>query len=176
MNTDRASRRVLLGGGLLVALVVVACMWPASCMWAGPGFDDQRQSGAYQSNGEQIYVTATSQRGTPITSDMSMGMMGGGMMTCAQCHGADGQGGRVRIMMSSVEAPDIRYCALTAEEHLEDEGMEHEPFTEETIKQAITEGIEPDGEPLDQNMPRWSMTEADLDDLLGFLKTFSCED
>lgn len=170
MNTDRASQLVLVGGGVLGGLVVLACMW------TGPRLGDQRPSGAYQSNGEQIYFTATSQRGTPITSDMSMGMIGGGMMTCAQCHGADGQGGRVRIMMSSVEAPDIRYCALTAEEQYEEEGMEHEPFTEETIKQAITKGIEPDGEPLDQNMPRWSMTEADLADLLEFLKTLSCED
>jgi cytochrome c oxidase subunit 2 len=176
VNTDKASRLVLIGGGILVSLVVAACMWPTSCMWPGPRFGGQRPGGVYRSNGEQIYVTATSQRGTPITSDMGTGMMGGGMMTCAQCHGADGRGGRARMMMQTFEAPDIRYCALTAEEHHEDEGMEHEPFTDETIKQAITKGIEPDSESLEWPMPRWSMTEADLDDLLEFLKTLSCED
>jgi len=62
---------------------------------------------------------------------------------------------------------------LTSEEHGEggEEGMEHEPYTDEDIKRAITEGIEPDGEPLDWPMPRWTMSDEDLDDLIEFLKT-----
>jgi hypothetical protein len=39
------------------------------------------------------------------------------------------------------------------------------------VKQAITEGINPAGEPLDEEMPRWSMSQDDLDDLIDFLKT-----
>jgi hypothetical protein len=31
--------------------------------------------------------------------------------------------------------------------------MEHKPYTDETIKRAITEGVEPDGESLDWPMP-----------------------
>ena len=81
-------------------------------------------------------------------------------------------------MMRAFEAPDIRYQTLTAEEHGEEgeeeadkeHPMEHEPFTDETIKRAITEGIEPDGEPLEWPMPRWTMSDEDLDDLLEFLK------
>jgi hypothetical protein len=38
-------------------------------------------------------------------------------------------------------------------------------------KRAITEGVDPAGEPLDLTMPRWQMSERDLDDLLEFLKT-----
>jgi cytochrome c oxidase subunit 2 len=41
----------------------------------------------------------------------------------------------------------------------------------ETIKRAITEGVEPDGEAMDLTMPRWQMSERDLHDLLEFLKT-----
>lgn len=41
----------------------------------------------------------------------------------------------------------------------------------ELIKRAITEGLNPAGEPLDRTMPRWQMSEEDLDDLLEFLKT-----
>ena len=75
--------------------------------------------------------------------------------------------------MRVFEAPDIRYQTLTAEEHGEEgkEEMEHGPYTDEDIKRAITEGVEPDGEPLDWPMPRWSMSDEDLDDLLEFLKT-----
>jgi mono/diheme cytochrome c family protein len=127
--------------------------------------------GRYGSNGEQIYFTATSQRGTPITSDMGVGMMGGGRIACANCHGPDGRGGRVRVMMNSFVAPDIRYKTLTAEK-MEHEGEEaHPPYTDETIKRAITRGVDPAGNPLEWPMPRWTMTDEDLNDLLEFLKS-----
>jgi cytochrome c oxidase subunit II len=134
----------------------------------------------FDSNGERIFFTATSESGTPITPELEgMGRMRGmrfGQMTCAACHGDDGRGGVVRMMMERFEAPDIRYETLTEEEHgqgEEEDGdhEEHPPYTDETIKRAITEGIDPAGEPLDWPMPRWEMDERDLDDLVEFLKT-----
>ncbi|MCR4406229.1 MAG: cytochrome c [Anaerolineae bacterium] len=164
MNERKIPWLLVIGGGVLVGLLLLACLiiiFP---------FTRPPISGSYRSNGEQIYFTATSQRGTPITSDLRMGMMGSGMWTCATCHGANGRGGTVRMMMRIFETPDIRYKTLTSpEEHAETE--EHEPYTDEDIKRAITEGIEPDGKPLDWPMPRWSMSDEDLDDLLEFLKT-----
>jgi len=94
------------------------------------------------------------------------------MNTCASCHGADGRGGRVRMMMRVFEAPDIRYESLISGEHGEGHGEEEAvPYTDEDIKRAITEGVEPDGESLEWPMPRWTMSDQDLDDLLEFLKT-----
>ncbi|MFQ5855557.1 MAG: hypothetical protein ACE5LU_07950 [Anaerolineae bacterium] len=40
-----------------------------------------------------------------------------GMVTCATCHGTDGRGGKVAMMMGTFEAPDIRYSTLTEGEH-----------------------------------------------------------
>ena len=40
---------------------------------------------------------------------------------------------------------------------------------EETFKRAVTEGVEPDGEPLDEAMPRWRMSDQDLEDLIAYL-------
>jgi mono/diheme cytochrome c family protein len=111
----------------------------------------------------------------------SSGMQGG--MTCANCHGPDGQGNRY-LAMGQVVTPDIRYSTLAGheeEDHAEgedtdaDHGEEeaehgHIPYDEASIKQAITQGIEPDGEPLNSFMPRWSMSDQDLDDLVEFLK------
>lgn len=167
MNENKTRWVIVVGGGVLAGLLLVACL--ALIL----RFTAPTTGGGYRSNGEQIYFTATSQRGTPITSDASMGMMRSGMLTCATCHGADGRGGQVRVMMRVFEAPDIRYQTLTSEEHGEggEEGMEHEPYTDEDIKRAITEGVEPDGEPLDWPMPRWTMSDEDLDDLIEFLKT-----
>lgn len=122
----------------------------------------------YASNGETIYFTGVNDRGQqiPFTGGPHwLYTYGGG---CALCHGDDGRGG-VSLMMLTEIPPDIRYHHLIEEEH--GEGKEHPPYTDETIKQAITEGVEPDGEPMDLTMPRWQMSERDLDDLLEFLKT-----
>ena len=45
------------------------------------------------------------------------------------------------------------------------------PTSRRSLQGPITEGFEPDGEPMDLTMPRWQMSERDLDDLLEFLKT-----
>ena len=97
-------------------------------------------------------------------------------ITCANCHGPEGRGGRVTMMMARFDVPDITWDKLTQEEnHAEkpdnDEHEEHPPYTEETLKSAITRGINPAGEPLDDEMPHWSMSGQDLDDLVGFIKT-----
>ncbi|NIO70795.1 MAG: c-type cytochrome [Anaerolineae bacterium] len=126
----------------------------------------------YASNGETIYFTGVNDRGQriPFTGGpMWLSMHGGG---CASCHGPDGRGG-APVMMGTEIPLDIRYHHLIEEEHEEEheEGEVHPPYTDETIKRAITEGVEPDGEPMDLTMPRWQMSERDLDDLLEFLKT-----
>lgn len=160
-----------------VSLLLTGCFMPM--MGGRPPARFARQ---YRSNGEQIYFTGTSQRGDLITFQMpGGGMMGGmgmrgGMMACVDCHGPDGRGGRVQMMMATFDAPDIRYQTLTAEhmEHGAEEGgveEEHPPYTDATIKQAITQGVDPAGNPLEWPMPRWSMPERDLDDVVEFLKT-----
>lgn len=131
--------------------------------------------GRFDSNGERIYFTGTSSSRDPIRAEMpGMHRMQGGGMACADCHGPDGRGGTFRMMMDSYHAPDIRYETLTAEQHEHKEGEreheEHPPYTDETIKRAIAEGLDPAGEPLEFPMPRWQMSESDLNDLLDYLK------
>ena len=117
----------------------------------------------YKSNGERIYFTATSSSGKPIYSQ-GFTMMHG-RIACVNCHGPDGRGGNVYMMMTSFEAPDITWPELTGpHEH-------HAPYTEATIKDAITKGVEPNGEEMEIYMPRWQMADEDLDDLIDFLKT-----
>ena len=68
------------------------------------------------------------------------------------------------------EAPNVTWPALTEENH-DEGGMEHPPYTEETVRRAIAEGLDPAGKPLEAPMPRWRMPERDLDDLAAYLKT-----
>ena len=98
-------------------------------------------------------------------------------MTCASCHGPDGRGNRY-LAIGQVVTPDIRYTTLSPSEtdtdyieEGEENGHRHIPYDEVAVRQAITQGIEPNGEPLNEFMPRWSISARDLDDLVAFLKT-----
>jgi mono/diheme cytochrome c family protein len=136
--------------------------------------------GAFKSNGERIYFTATSERGTRITYkdgfDMGMMMMHG-RLACASCHGPDGRGGQHIMHMRFMDSPDIRWSALEKEEeHHEIEESEkhehkHEGYDLDMFRMAIIEGKHPDGKPLESNMPRWRISEEDLIDLADHLKS-----
>jgi mono/diheme cytochrome c family protein len=126
---------------------------------------------SFASNGERIYYTGVSARTGPIPASggpMWAGMRGGG---CVACHGVRGRGG-VPVMMGGAIPSDIRYEALTKEEHREAEATrEHPAYTDALIKRAITQGVDPAGNSLDWTMPRWQMGEEDLADLLAYLRT-----
>lgn len=153
-------------GLTLLTLVVAACS-----PWGLGG-------GRYASNGERIYFSGTSANGRISSSggDVGGGMIGGqgmmgGQLACADCHGPDGRGGPHVMHMTSMDAPDIRWSALTEAEHGAEEGeMEHPPFNEETFKRAVTQGLDPGGTPLAPAMPRWRVSDEDLDDLIVFLR------
>lgn len=170
MGKTRTSWLLVIGGGVIVGLLLVLgaglLLWLAGSLDAGVG------ASQFESNGAQIYFTGTSQRGTVISAEMGpgMGRMRGSRLTCASCHGPDGRGGEIRMMMRVIEVPDIRYDTLTSAEHGNEGEEEHEPYTEETIKRAIADGVEPNGEPLEWPMPRWSMSDRDLNDLVDFLR------
>ena len=162
---NRTKYLAALASSLLLAALLVACFprqAPPGTAWG---------DGAFRSNGERIYFTATSERGDPITytggPDLG-GMMMSGRLTCASCHGPSAQGGRHVMHMQVMDAPDIRGSALAGEEH--EEGGEHEAgYDLETFRMAVVEGKHPNGESLGTDMPRWSMSDEDLSDLFDYL-------
>jgi mono/diheme cytochrome c family protein len=66
-------------------------------------------------------------------------------------------------------APTITHAA--GEEHEAGE----EGYTLEMFREAVIEGQHPDGEPLDEEMPRWQMSDQDLRDLAAYLQSFPAE-
>ncbi len=123
---------------------------------------------SYSSVGERIFLTGVRsdgqaiQRNAPGVSEGS-GMMGGN--GCGSYHGANGRGGTIRMMMgTTIETPDITYDALTKE-----------GFTDATIKETIREGLDEEGKRLDDPMPRWQMTDADVDATIDYLKQLSAQ-
>lgn len=156
-----------------ISLLLFGCNRPVSkgTTWAVGSFD---------SNGERIYFTATSERGTPITytgGPSQEMMMMEGRLACVSCHGTDARGGRHVMHMEVMDAPDMRWTALSsdhhhgAEEHLDTEQEHHEMYTLEDFRNAVENGKHPDGDELKKDMPRWKMSDADLEDLMIYLKS-----
>ncbi len=98
---------------------------------------------------------------------MHMSMMGGSFVTC---HGVNRQGGRMKPRFWKL-VPPLTPAALFGKHASSDGHEDHDAYTDETIGRAITEGTAPDGKPLDQAMPRWSMSSRDLADLIAYLKS-----
>lgn len=119
------------------------------------------------SNGQLIYNTSTSDSGQPITYTGGPGMMMAEELTCATCHGPEGLGGTVNFMMRSYDVPNITWPVLSGP----DPDMQHPPYTEETLKRAITDGLDPGGGPLEYPMPRWQLSAQDLNDLAAYIMT-----
>ena len=103
-----------------------------------------------QSNGESIFKTGIDADGDGIQNSMISGM------GCSMCHGTDGHGSQ----MMGHNIPCNTFECLSAD-----------GYTEDLIKRAIIQGIAEDGRQLDPMMPRWQMSDSDLNDLINYLKT-----
>jgi mono/diheme cytochrome c family protein len=158
---------ILVAIAAAVPLILVACL-PYD--WVG-SYEER----SFGSNGERIYFTAASESGERITNSGGSFMMHH-RVACVSCHGPGGEGGRVSMMMWGFSASNITWETLTQQERHDEEPSqgqheEHPPYAEETLKRAIIEGIDPAGELLKAEMPRWRISEDDLDDLVEFIKT-----
>ena len=160
---------------LVIALLLIGCNSQSD---QSKGNGTSWGLGSFDSNGKRIYFTATSERGSTITytDGPSMGMMMmGGNLTCASCHGTDARGGKHNMNMETMDAPDIRWSALSGEHH---EGQmdtekhgENVEYNFETFRNAVEGGKHPDGDKLKEDMPRWKMSDEDLQDLMEYLKS-----
>ncbi|MBU2600932.1 MAG: cytochrome c [Actinobacteria bacterium] len=127
---------------------------------------------AAESLGAEIFLYGTA-GGRAVPRRGSIGMMGGSRLGCADCHGTDGRGGRVNMMMmmGSFEAPDIRWSTLTSTEMEHTEGeTPHPPFDRDSFARALRDGVDPDGGKLESPMPRWGVNDAQVDALIEYLQ------
>ena len=156
----------------LVAVIVAGCSSPSTTGTNSNGTTNRvgvmpgnraPTSGSTASAGESIYLAGVGSDGQSISHTaprVSQGalMMGGG--GCGSCHGRDGRGGTIRMMMGAeIKAPDITYGALIKA-----------GFTDATIRKAITDGLDESGKPLKDAMPRWRMNAGDQDAIIAYLK------
>jgi Cytochrome c len=150
---------------LLIGLALAACSLRPQSGQTTPGQEPDAR------NGERIYFTAASNRGGEISYTGGPnfgGMMMGAYLTCASCHGLEGRGWLHQMHMEVMDAPDIRYSALNSMPEMQ-EGDASYGLSD--FQKAVEDGEHPDGEKLDGDMPRWRMSDADLQDLYAFIQS-----
>jgi len=118
----------------------------------------------YESEGEMIFLTSIDNKGNIIEPRSGPGAINGRMMmmrplSCASCHGIDAEGG-YSFPDGKTKSADIRWKTLEKE------------FDEGSFKKAVKDGVDHDGGRLSYYMPRWDISDKDLDELLKYLKTF----
>jgi cytochrome c oxidase subunit 2 len=151
------------GGVLVIGLAMIAA-GVALMLVAG------RLDRGFETNGERIYFTGRNEAGERIAySGAPFTGMGSGALSCASCHGGGAGGGRHRMHMLVMDAPDIRWSTLAAEAH--EEGGHEREYDLATFRLAVGGGRHPDGEPLSDLMPRWQLSEKDLTDLARYLRS-----
>jgi ABC-type branched-subunit amino acid transport system substrate-binding protein len=122
-----------------------------------------------EQRGKRLYTQGESASGAPVTALVSRGAtpIPASILPCVGCHGDDGQG----RPEGGVVPPDIRWSSLTAKfGHEHAYGRSHPAFDESTLGRAITHGLDSGDNALDTAMPRFQMSNADLQDLIAYIK------
>lgn len=97
----------------------------------------------------------------------------GATLTCGGCHGRRGEG----RPEGGVSPSKLAWHLLTRPYEVETPaGRRHGPYTERSLKRAITMGFDPAGNELQSAMPRYRMSQRDMADLLHFLRNLDAEE
>ncbi|MEM7246842.1 MAG: c-type cytochrome [Acidobacteriota bacterium] len=123
--------------------------------------------------GRRLYHEGLGVDGRPVIATLvSPGAAGDGVpvpgtaMTCARCHGADGRG----LPEGGVTPSNLTWRSLTRPYQVtHPSGRRHGPYDPDALRRAVTEGVDPAGNPLHVAMPRFELTDTDLDALQAYL-------
>ena len=124
--------------------------------------------------GKKIYLEGVSSSGAEITAVMSEASVEvpASAVPCAGCHGRDGEGrpeGGVSPTNLTWEFLTKPYGVTHAS------GRKHPAYDEKTLKRAIAMGLDPAGNQLHVAMPRFRMNQADMADLVAYMKQLGTE-
>jgi ABC-type branched-subunit amino acid transport system substrate-binding protein len=117
--------------------------------------------------GREIYTHGKGSD-TAITASLGDGStkVAASIVPCASCHGADGRG----RPEGGVVPSDITAAALAVpRDSASQGGRRHGPYTDRSLKRAITMGLDPAGNVLGPAMPRYEMSMHDMNALLSYL-------
>jgi ABC-type branched-subunit amino acid transport system substrate-binding protein len=143
--------------------LLLAAALAASAAW-GAGLSER------EARGKEIFVRGESPDGREITAYVGQASVAlpASAMPCANCHGADGLGRpEAGVIPSNITWSHLTkaYGLVSASGH-----RRHGPYDESSFGRAIVAGVDPADNALDPSMPRYHMSDADLGDLLAYVK------
>jgi hypothetical protein len=115
-----------------------------------------------ESNGKLIYTTSKSSSGQTIVSQGFSVM--NWQIACTNCHGQDGKGGGIQLIMQSINVPNITAPVLNAPQPV------RPTYTDEALRITIRQGEAFPGS-WAMAMPRCQVSDGDTNDLIAFLHT-----
>lgn len=123
---------------------------------------------ALEAAGRRLYEEGTRADGTEVLARVGRdpAPVPASVLPCASCHGPDGRG----RPEGAVVPPSLRWRELTKAYGHVDGRRTHPPFDARTFARAVQEGVDPAGNPLDDAMPRYSLSRADLEALVAWLR------
>ncbi len=135
-------------------IIITAC----TVLLAGCGTQDA---------GERIYVEGIGSDGAPVEAivDRSGLIDPARVLACASCHGEDRRGLRSPIPeFGPYVAPDITPERLAVE--IPGRRL---PYNAATLRRVLVDGITSSGRRLHHPMPRWRMSDTDMQALVAYL-------
>src|SRR5579871_569568 len=159
----------------VTALIVAA---PLVSLFAGAA----QSAPAAVDRGESIYLLGLLGSGAPLeASRRPSGLrVTGADAACVNCHQRSGLGsyegyaGYVRIPPIAGQYLFHARGATSAEPvlpYVESMHSNRDPYTDATLARAIRDGVDSQGRPLNELMPRYTMTDADMSALIAYLKS-----
>ncbi|MEW5854070.1 MAG: c-type cytochrome [Myxococcota bacterium] len=118
--------------------------------------------------GQHIFLRGESLSGGEVVAAVSANGVAvpASVLPCVGCHGRNGKG----RPEGGVAPADITWSALTRPYAITTpSGRKRPAYTEELLRRAITEGVDPAGNVLLDAMPRYRMSSEDLADLVAFI-------
>jgi len=122
-----------------------------------------------EERGRYIYLSGESPAGGDISAyfgneDIELP---GSSAACGRCHGPDGTG----RPESGITPFNITWPFLSKSYgHSHPNGLHHPPFNPDSLKFYLQSGTLPGGDRSDPAMPRFDMSDRDLDDLVAYLQ------
>jgi cytochrome c oxidase subunit II len=160
MRMNVRTRRTLCGGILAVVLLGVLVL-AAAC-----GAESEASPDAAM--GETIFVEGTDAMGTLITRTTEAGILS--QTGCFACHGTDAKGRSIDTKLGKFDVPDIRWSVIS-QPIPNDQGGADPAYDPTTFARAVREGIDSGGGHLDPVMPRWQVTDPEVNALIAYLQT-----
>ena len=174
----QSQRAPAVAGGITVGTVLVTLLYAA--LLAGGTSARAASAPERISVGERIYRLGSLESGEGVEAERDAGLrLTGASAACVNCHRRSGLGMKEgRTSIPPVAGSYLFHPRAGPADDMdlpivETMRADRDPYTEATLARAIREGIGADGKALSYLMPHYRLDDADMEQLISYLKALS---